>query len=74
MPPSEAMLPICSRTEIWTSLKRASDGTAEGGWSPVDRVAKANGRCPLRASGTPTTQHSAMSGWDAMACSIDPVK
>lgn len=33
----------------------------------------AKGRWPLRVSGIPTTQHSAMEGWVEMACSIEPV-
>ena len=35
-------------------------------------MTKAKGRWPFRASGTPTTQHSAMVGWEEMACSMDP--
>lgn len=46
---------------------------AEGGWVGVERVMKAKGRWPLRASGMPTTQHSAMVGWDEMACSMEPM-
>lgn len=46
---------------------------ADDGWSAVERVTNANGRCPFRASGTPTTQHSAMVGWEEIACSIDPI-
>jgi hypothetical protein len=46
---------------------------AEVGWSGVDKVTKANGRWPLRASGMPTTQHSAIIGWEEMACSMEPV-
>ena len=32
----------------------------------------ANGRWPFRESGMPTTQHSAMEGWEEIACSIEP--
>ena len=73
MPPSEAMAPIWVRTSFWTSPKSSSEGTAEGGWSAVDRVTKAKGRWPFRASGMPTTQHSAIVGWEEMACSMEPV-
>jgi hypothetical protein len=68
------MAPIWVRTNFWTSLKSWSEGMAEVGWSGVERVTKANGRWPLSASGTPTTQHSAMMGWEEMACSIEPIK
>jgi hypothetical protein len=66
------MAPICVRTSFCTSAKSWSEGIAEGGWSAVERVTKANGRWPLSASGTPTTQHSAMVGWEEIACSMDP--
>ena len=67
------MAPIWVRTSFCTSLKRASEGMAEVGWSGVERVTNAKGRWPLRASGMPTTQHSAMEGWEEMACSMEPV-
>lgn len=35
-------------------------------------MTNANGRCPLSASGMPTTQHSAINGCEDMACSMDP--
>ena len=72
IPPSAAMAPICSLTEACTCLRSSSEGIAEEGWSAVERVAKAKGRWPFRASGMPTTQHSAMSGFEDMACSMDP--
>lgn len=46
---------------------------ADEGWSGVERVTKANGRWPFSASGIPTTQHSAMVGWEEIACSIEPI-
>ena len=49
-----------------------SEGIADEGWFAEDSVAKLKGSWPFRASGTPTTQLSAMSGWDAMVCSIKP--
>ncbi len=49
-----------------------SDGTADVGWSGVERVTKAKGRCPFKASGMPTTQHSAITGCEEIACSIEP--
>lgn len=45
---------------------------ADEGWVGFERVMKAKGRWPLRASGMPTTQHSAMVGWEEMACSMEP--
>ena len=66
------MAPICSRTSFWISLKRASEGIAEEGWSAVERVRKAKGRWPFRASGTPTTAHSATEACEEMACSMEP--
>ena len=47
-------------------------GMAEKGWVGVERVMNAKGRWPLRASGMPTTAHSAMEGWEEMACSMEP--
>lgn len=38
-----------------------------------ERVMKAKGREPLRASGMGMMQASAMEGWEVMACSIWPV-
>ena len=38
----------------------------------MERVTNAKGRWPLRESGMPTTQHSAIVGWEEMACSIEP--
>lgn len=46
---------------------------AEVGCGCVERVMNAKGRWPLRASGMPTTQHSATAGWEEIACSIEPV-
>ena len=68
------MAPIWSRMSCWTSAKRAGEGMALAGWVGVERVMKAKGRWPLRLSGMPTTQHSAMVGWVEMACSMEPSK
>lgn len=38
----------------------------------MESVTNAKGRWPLRASGIPTTQHSATCGWEEIACSMDP--
>lgn len=67
------MAPIWVRTSFWTSPKSWSEGTAESGWSAVESVTNANGRWPFRASGMPTTQHSAIVGCEEMACSMEPV-
>ena len=45
---------------------------ADEGCCEVERVIKAKGRWPLRESGMPITQHSAMEGWEEIACSIEP--
>ena len=68
------MAPICVRTSFCISLKSSSEGTADVGCSAVERVTKAKGRWPFSASGMPTTQHSAMVGWDDIACSMEPVR
>jgi hypothetical protein len=68
------MAPICVRTSFCTSPKSLSEGMADVGWSDVDSVTNAKGRWPFRASGIPTTQHSATVGWDEMACSMEPRK
>lgn len=73
MPPRLAIAPICVLTSFWTSLKSSWDGMAEEGWLGVERVMNANGRWPFRESGMPTTQHSAMEGWEEIACSIEPI-
>jgi hypothetical protein len=72
MPPRDAIAPICMRTSFWTSPNSSSEGTADSGWSAVESVTNAKGRCPFRASGMPTTQHSAIVGWEEIACSIEP--
>ena len=68
------MAPICSRTRAWISAVRAGEGMADGGWVGVERVMNAKGRWPFRASGMPTTAHSAMEGWEEMACSMEPAR
>lgn len=45
---------------------------ADEGCSGVESVMNANGRWPFRASGIPTTQHSAIVGCVEIACSIEP--
>ena len=52
---------------------RPGEGMGEVGCVAVLRVMKAKGRWPFKASGMPTTQHSAMVGWEEMACSMEPV-
>ena len=43
------------------------------GFGAVEEIVmKAKGRWPLRASGMPTTQHSATAGCENMTCSMDP--
>ena len=69
------MAPICSRTRALTSLKRAGDGVA-GRSEELGEVVgwmNANGICPFRGSGMPTTQASPMEGWERTACSMAPV-
>lgn len=74
MPPRAAIAPICSLTSDWTSLNRDGEGIADPGCEGVERVMKAKGSWPFRASGMPTTQHSATMGCEEMACSMEPVE
>ena len=61
--------PILPRTSCTTSLTISDSSRV----TPELSTSRPRGSSPLSASATPTTAHSATSGWDASTSSMAPV-